>query len=72
MLVADDAVLIDDVGFGHAVNTEVDADVSNTVIGDTGIWVAMLFEPSQGVGAIIFVVNPENRNGMGDRKVNQL
>src|SRR5712692_1553147 len=56
VLVADDALAIDDVGLGHAVDAVVDADAPVRVEHDQLIGIAVALEPGQRLVARVFVV----------------
>src|SRR5439155_16367945 len=70
VLVADDALAIDDVGLGHAVDAVVDADAPARVEHDEMKRVAVALEPGQRLVAGVLVVEPDDRreSRLGDAR----
>src|SRR6185503_8004652 len=61
LLVADDALLVDHVGLGHAVHAVVDADLAVQVLERSAVRVAVALEPLQPVVALVLVVEAVER-----------
>src|SRR5579859_3222172 len=61
VLVADDALAIDHVGLGHAVDAVVDADAAVRIEGDELVGIAIALEPGQRVVARVLVVQADHR-----------
>src|ERR1035441_3875178 len=62
VLHADDAALVDDERFGHAVDAEVDADAAFAVEQRGVVRVAEARQPAAGIGALVLVVEPIDRH----------
>src|SRR5947207_8031651 len=60
VLVADDALAIDDIGLGHAVDAVVDADAPVRVERDELVGIAVALEPGQRLVAAVLVVEPHD------------
>src|SRR5688500_7820440 len=69
VLVADHALAVDDVGFGHAVHAVVDADAAGGVEYRELVRVAVALEPGQRVLARVLVVQPDHRRDAGAREL---
>src|SRR5437764_7573558 len=61
VLVADDALAIDHVGLGHAVDAVVDADASVRIEDDELVGIAVALEPRQRILARVLVVQADDR-----------
>ena len=61
MFEAHDALLVDDKGFRHAVNTPVDAGAPFGVEGRSQIGVAEVIQPGQAISALVLVIEAVNR-----------
>ena len=69
LLVADGSLLVDHVGFRHAVDTVVDTDLAIRVHHRHGVRIAELVEPAQGVVTLVLVVEPVDRHHAGLRQL---
>src|SRR5687768_3458996 len=69
VLVADHALAVDDVGFGHAVHAVVDADAAGGVEYRELVRVAVALEPGQRVLARVLVVQPDHRRDARAREL---
>src|SRR5512134_1653710 len=72
VLVADNTPLVDDVGFGHAIDAVVDRDPASGVVHREPIRIAVALEPGQRVLARVLVVKPDHRDSLrelGDDRV---
>src|SRR5687767_2162251 len=69
VLVADHALLVDDVGFRHAIDAVVDADAPRGVEHGELVGIAVLLQPRQRVLALVLVVEPHHRGDAGLRQV---
>src|SRR5918992_2179751 len=65
VLVADDALAIDDVGLGHAVDAVVDRDLARGVVHRELVGIAVAREPRQRILARVLVIEPDHRDGLG-------
>src|SRR5688500_9491832 len=66
VLVADHALAVDDVRFGHAVDAVVDRDAAGGVVHRELVGIAVAREPRQGVLARVLVVQADDRHALGE------
>src|SRR6188508_2150733 len=71
VLQADDAVLVDDEGLGHAVDAEVDADPALDVVERGVVRIAEAGQPAGGVLALVLVVEAVERHHLLLRELDQ-
>src|SRR3954462_8373063 len=62
LLVADDALAIDDVGLGHAVDAVVDADAAVRIEHDQLVRIAVFLQPRHRIVALVLVVETDDRH----------
>src|SRR5262245_35859380 len=70
-LVADDALLVDQVGLGHAVDAVVDADASFEIEYRDLVGIAHALQPGEAVLALVLVVEAVDRHCAARREVEQ-
>src|SRR5687768_3670982 len=69
VLVADDSLLVDHVRLGYAVHAVVDADAAGLVVDRDLERIAVLLEPGKRVGALVLVVEPDDRRDARAREI---